>query len=149
MANVFDVAKYILSKTGDLTTMKLQKLVYYSLAWHATWEDEKLFPEPIEAWINGPICPALFFMHKGKFSVSDIDINGNISKLSENQKESIDIVLDYYGDKTSQWLSDLTHAEDPWKQARVGLSPTQRGNNEITLGSMVEYYSNIPHENDI
>ena len=32
MANVFDVAAYILKKHGPMTAMKLQKLVYYSQA---------------------------------------------------------------------------------------------------------------------
>jgi len=31
MSNVFDVAKYILSALGEVSTMKLQKLCYYSL----------------------------------------------------------------------------------------------------------------------
>ena len=30
MASVFDVASYILSRRGSMTTWKLQKLVYYS-----------------------------------------------------------------------------------------------------------------------
>lgn len=32
MANVFDVAKYILEKKGIMSTMKLQKLCYYAQA---------------------------------------------------------------------------------------------------------------------
>lgn len=30
MPNVFDAAKYILDKTGLITTLKLQKLLYYA-----------------------------------------------------------------------------------------------------------------------
>ena len=33
--------------------------------------------------------------------------------------------------------------EEPWKKARIGLSPTERGHNEITLESMAEYYSSL------
>ncbi|WP_454785477.1 Panacea domain-containing protein [Legionella sp. WA2024007413] len=147
MANVFDVAKYILEQTGSLTTMKLQKLVYYSQAWHATWDDKRLFPERIEAWINGPICPSLFFPFQGRFEISKIDIeDGNSTNLTKDEKESIDSVIHYYGDKNSQWLSDLTHAEEPWRKAREGLAPNERGNQEITIGSMTNYYANIPSE---
>ena len=39
MANVHDVAVYILQKRGKMSAMKLQKLVYYSRAWHLVWED--------------------------------------------------------------------------------------------------------------
>ena len=60
MANVFDTAKYILEQKGDMFTMKLQKLCYYSQAWGLVWDDEPLFDEDFEAWVNGPVCPELF-----------------------------------------------------------------------------------------
>ena len=56
MANVFDVAKYIIEKQGQLTAMKLQKLVYYSQVWTLVWDEEPLFPEVIQAWGKGPVC---------------------------------------------------------------------------------------------
>jgi uncharacterized phage-associated protein len=49
-------------------------------------------------------------------------------------------VLAAYGDQSSQWLSDLTHSEEPWRAARKGLAPGQWGRREITLASMAEYY---------
>lgn len=55
---VFDVAEYILEQHGEMTSMKLQKLVYYCQAWHLAWSDEPLFRESIEAWANGPVVPA-------------------------------------------------------------------------------------------
>ncbi len=55
MASAHDVGKYVLEKRGSMTTWKLQKLVYYSKAWHLVWEGEPLFPEHIEAWANGPV----------------------------------------------------------------------------------------------
>ena len=33
--------------------------------------------------------------------------------------------------------------ENPWKIAREGLSDADRGNQEITLESMADYYSNL------
>lgn len=45
MANVSDVAAYILQKHGRMTTMKLQKLVYYSQAWSLVWDEKPLFQE--------------------------------------------------------------------------------------------------------
>src|SRR5680860_1872649 len=60
MASVLDVAEYILKETGSMTTMKLQKLVYYSQAWSLVWDEKPLFGEPIEAWANdGPVRPCL------------------------------------------------------------------------------------------
>lgn len=142
MANVKDVAAYILEKLGEITTMKLQKLAYYSQAWSLVWDEEPLFPEPIEAWANGPVVPDLYEAHKGRFKLSKLPC-GNPSILNPLETETVDKVLEFYGDKSSQWLSDLTHQENPWIEAREGLSPGERGNNEITYAAMAEYYGSL------
>ena len=41
MLTVFDVASYILKKSGKMTTMKLQKLIYYSQAWALVWYEKR------------------------------------------------------------------------------------------------------------
>jgi uncharacterized phage-associated protein len=142
MANVLDVAAYILRRQGSMTAMKLQKLVYYSQAWSLVWDEKPLFRERIEAWANGPVVPELFDAHRGRFAVASIS-GGDPSKLTANQEETVKAVLGYYGDKPSQWLSDLTHMEDPWKDARKGLSETARGNRVITHEAMANYYSSL------
>ena len=142
--SVFDVAKYILKECEPMTAMKLQKLVYYCQAWSLVWDDEPLFSERIEAWANGPVVRELFDVHKGRFKIfSNLLPKGDPDCLDEKQKETIKAVLNYYGDKSSQWLSDLAHMEQPWKNAREGLSELERGNREITLDSMAEYYSSL------
>lgn len=143
MSSVFDTANYILRKQGPMTAMKLEKLVYYSQAWSLVWDERPLFPERIEAWANGPVVPALFEAHRGKFKVSADNIHGNPENLDKVSIETIDAVLHYYGDKSSQWLSELTHSERPWLDARCGLAPGERGSREITLASMHEYYESL------
>jgi uncharacterized phage-associated protein len=140
MASVHDVAAYILRKRGEMTAMKLQKLVYYSQAWSLVWDEEPLFPQRIEAWTNGPVVPELYQVHKGKFKVGSWP-RGNPSRLTAQQKKTIDAVLDYYGDRSSQWLSDLTHREAPWVDARQGLEPGDPCRREISHASLAEYYS--------
>jgi len=139
--NVHDVAAYILEKQGPMTAMKLQKLVYYAQAWSLVWDEKPLFLERIEAWAAGPVVPALYYRHRGQFQVQKWD--GDPAKLSTGQRETIDSVLRFYGNKTSQWLSDLTHSEGPWINARAGLAPLERGNQEIAHGDMAEYYESL------
>lgn len=122
-----------------MTAMKLQKLVYYCQAWSLVWDEKPLFPEKIQAWANGPVAPDLYEHHRGKYSISGWPL-GNCTNFTDKQRATIDAVLSYYGDKSSQWLSDLTHREDPWMDARKGLSPGARGNKIITHASMAEYY---------
>jgi uncharacterized phage-associated protein len=142
MANVKDVAQYILDRIGPTSTWKLQKLVYYSQAWHSVWEDEPLFGARIEAWANGPVCLDLYEAHRGKFSVSKI-LGGDIRNLSSGERESIDVVIGHYGKYNGQQLSALTHNEPPWIDARQGLAPGERGNREISIEAMAEYYGSL------
>lgn len=138
---VHDVAAFILRQQGEMTAMKLQKLVYYSQAWSLVWDEAPLFSEPIEAWANGPVVRDLYYRHQGQFKVGGW--SGNSEKLSTTQQETVEKVLEFYGNMTSQQLSDLTHQEAPWREARQGLGPTDRGSREITHAAMFEYYSSL------
>jgi uncharacterized phage-associated protein len=147
-SSVFDVAAYILQQCGKMTTMKLQKLVYYCQAWSLVWDETPLFAEKIEAWINGPIVPELYAAHKGQFEIESL-IQGDPNCLTNLQRETVDAVLRAYSNKSSQWLSDLTHSEDPWQLARRGLRPNERSNQEISLASMAEYYSAVASSGEL
>ena len=136
-----DVAEYILQKCGAIPAMKLQKLVYYSQAWALVWDDEPLFSERIEAWANGPVVRDLYAVHRLQYLVETVQ--GDSERLTVTNKETIDAVLDFYGDKSSQWLSDLTHDEEPWQQAREGIPVGDRSTVEITPASMAEYYGGL------
>ncbi|AWW74572.1 hypothetical protein CD351_09055 [Erythrobacter sp. KY5] len=142
MADVFDVSAYILKKAGPMTAMKLQKLVYYSQAWSLVWDESPLFDERIEAWANGPVCPDLYFEHQGQFTVSR-EPKGDAKALTKDERETVDAILKHYGNKRAHWLSDLTHKEDPWRNARRGLPDGVRSNRVISHASMAEFYGNL------
>jgi len=140
--SALDVAEYILRKTGGISTMKLQKLVYYCQVWSLVWDEAPLFQESIEAWANGPVIRELFNYHRGMFDIEKV-LTGNPALLSAEQVETIDAVIEFYGDKQAQWLIDLSHSEEPWQQARRGIEETERGSRSISLESMANYYSSL------
>lgn len=144
MAAVFDVAKYITKQTGEVSAMKLQKLMYYSQAWHLVWEEEPLFEEDFQAWANGPVIPSLYQRHRGMFKVdSSLFSDAHSKNLQKNERANIDKVLGFYGDKTAQWLSNLTHQESPWLTAR-GDTPVGAPSSEIIRKGLIhEYYSSL------
>jgi uncharacterized phage-associated protein len=125
-----------------MDTWKLQKLVYYSQAWHLVWDGEPLFDEPIEAWSNGPVAPALFQEHRGKFKMKRWP-KGSISRLTKAQRESIDAVLKHYGKWTGSELREKTHKEPPWREARGDLAPGERSNRRISYDAMASYYGSL------
>src|SRR4051812_1622007 len=83
-AHVWDVAEYILRKQGPMTATKLQKLCYYSQAWHLVWEETPLFNERIQAWANGPVSPALYYRHRLQYMVSSVE-DGEPDRLLPNE----------------------------------------------------------------
>lgn len=123
MPNCYDVAAFILQERGEMTTMKLQKLVYYCQAWSLVWDEAPLFPERIEAWANGPVAPVLYEEHRGAYTIRRLS-RGNPDVFDKKQRATIHSVLKFYGGKSSQWLKDLTHNEKPWRDARRGLGPS-------------------------
>lgn len=143
--SVLDVAHYILVKCGKLTTMKLQKITYYCQAWSLAWDELPLFDEDFQAWANGPVCPELFAAHRGMFEVGPKDIPGNPELFDPNQKETMDNVIQAYADKSPQWLSDLTHSEGPWREARKRrhAAPGERCDEIITKEEMQSFYGGL------
>ena len=144
MANVCDVAKYILKQLGPMTTMKLEKEVYYCQAWSLGWDGKPLFGEEFQAWANGPVCPELFKKHQGQFVVDEtLFADQPDYDFTKDEMETLDAVLKYYGDKEPQWLSELTHKEAPWKEARVGVPTGAPCSNVISKESMQQYYGGL------
>lgn len=148
MATVHNVAAYILSKFDKpISTMQLQKLCYYSQGWSLAWDDEPIFENEIQAWANGPVVYDLFDTHRGTYSISKHSWNhGSISDLSKDQRETIDAVVDHYGEMTGQQLSDLTHSERPWLEARQDLSPGARSKTVISTDVMQDFFVGLDQQ---
>mgnify|MGYP001624036590 CR=1 FL=1 len=146
MANVFNVARYVLRKCGPMSTWKLQKLCYYCQAWSIAWTERPLFDDEFEAWTNGPVCRTLFNQHKGKFVVSPEEIPAwlqDSADLTEDQIDTIDHVLEHYGACEPYELREQTHSEDPWILARGDLPDDVPCNSIISKESMGNYYGGL------
>lgn len=148
MATIFDVAAYVVDTTGTMTTMKMEKLVFYSQALALAETGKPLFDEDFQAWINGPVSPVLFAKHRHYFLLHKDEVDEVIpneqAKLTDAERGFIDRICEERGSWTGNQLSLKTHSEVPWQAARVGLSPTDPGNQVITKDSMREYYRAYP-----
>jgi uncharacterized phage-associated protein len=147
MADVLDVAEQILITKGPTDTYSLQKLVYYSHAYHLAKYQRPLFSDEIQAWANGPAVPTLFQTHRGNFRVSSV--GGDPSNLAASESESISMALRFYGDHDSTWLVSQTHTEAPWIDARQGLDPGARGSSPISDEAISKYFDQIFNDPEI
>ncbi|WP_165061584.1 MULTISPECIES: Panacea domain-containing protein [unclassified Adlercreutzia] len=143
MANVIDVAAYILERIGNVTTMKLQKLIYYTQVRYLIMNGVPLFENRIEAWANGPVVPDLFRVHSGKYMISheELILSNHTSALTNTQRLAADKVVDLFGGYSGEQLREMTHSEAPWANARKGYKPDERCHNEITIEAMLDFYT--------
>ena len=121
------LTEYILAKYGNMSHLKLQKLLYYVQAFHLAYFSSPLIDDDFEAWLHGPVSKKIFDKVKD-FSLlyNDIEFKGDRDKiidaithqLTSDQITLIDDVLVEYSTKTGQQLENLTHSEDPWILAR-------------------------------
>ena len=143
MAAIYDVAKYILEKIKETSVWKLQKLCYYSQAWHLAWTGKALFAEDFQAWRSGPICPELYLCLKGRFIITDSNLEkGDSGVLSSDEKDSIEKVIEEYGGLQPYELREQSRAESPWRAARAGLPDDISCKMIIGKDSMELYYRN-------
>ena len=138
MISGHDIAKYFLAQidedAGDLiSNLKLQKLLYYAQGFNLALYDEPLFPESIEAWTHGPVVPEVYHEYKD-FGSNAIPIPSNVdfSKYDQQTRELLDEVYSVYGQFSAWKLRNMTHDEEPWKNATVG--------DIITSKSMEKYF---------
>jgi uncharacterized phage-associated protein len=126
MASVFDAAKYLLRISGresllPMTTWKLQILVYYAQGWSLVRDGAPLFPDRIEAWASGPVCPALHKEHRSTLQIRALRA-GDVRRLNPAQKDTMDAVA-RHGPQSARPLGELMRQERPWTGARRGLAP--------------------------
>lgn len=147
MADVQNVASYIIDTAGPMSTMKLQKLVYYAQAWNLVWVEQPLFDAEIQAWLNGPVVWDLYDKHRGRFNIDSWPF-GDASELTEDEVMTIDAVLDAYGKFSGQQLSALSHQEEPWIVARGDLPTSASSSAPLSLDRMQQYYSAVASATD-
>ncbi len=145
MATVHDVAAYILQQQGSTTTMKLQKLCYYSQGWHLAWDEEPLFQEDFQSWESGPVCYELFEEHKGLLMVSNLQ-KGNPDALTVGEKETVDAVCENYRDYTGMEMNQKARMERPWIEAQRDCKPGKRCETVISKDTMQDFFAGLAQE---
>lgn len=150
MASVQDVAAYILAKEAPMSAMKLQKLCYFAYGYHLAWEDRQLFPERFEAWANGPVVYELYDLHRGRFSLDRGDIAGDPTALDDDERDSVNVVLENFRSYSAHELSAMTHREGPWLDARerAGVADLQRSNEELRDEEIADFFGALVGRED-
>lgn len=140
--SIYDIANWFLSKQ-NMTHKKLQKLCYYAQAWCYALKGFRLANTDFEAWIHGPVSPALWEKFKN-FGYNTIVMKGDFkSNIDIEDEKLLEDIWDTYGENSGNSLEALSHRELPWIEARKGYSPNERCSIVISPKTMAEYYKSI------
>lgn len=140
--SIFEIAKWFLAKES-MTQKKLQKLCYYAQAWCYALRGYRLENTDYQAWVHGPVSPALYEKFKS-FGYDAIRMSGNyVLKIEKEDQELLQDVWETYGDRTGNALEVLSHRELPWQEARRGYKPDERCSIVISPMTMASYYKSI------
>lgn len=132
MEKAVNVAQYIYEEykkiaQSNIDNMKLQKLLYFAQRESIAVTGIPMFSDNLEGWRYGPVCHEVwsFFAEHG--------IPGGDSRISDEAKYIINNVIQEYGSLESWKLSEMSHREISWQNARKGLSDGENGNVPLKL----------------
>lgn len=134
---------------GDhLTNLKLQKLLYYTQAWHLALFDRPLFIEDFEAWVHGPVLPCQYrrFKHNAWRPIMD-PIHGPSRTGAPHLDRHLTQILNIFGTETASALELMTHQETPWIEARRGVPSESPSEAKISKESMKRFYRRLAQAN--
>lgn len=128
----------IARQDGIVEKTKLQKLMYYSNAWHLAITGAALVPLPFQAWVNGPVLPGVWH---SRADDAQRDARGRKApRLEPFTARLLDMVTEEYGWRSSGELSAMTHGERPWIAARGGIPADSSSRAEIDPAVIAAHY---------
>lgn len=115
-----DVAAALRERHPGLGKKQLHKLLYFAQGHHLATFGRPLFTDAIHAWNMGPVVPGLWKEDKEGDPWADDTIAGT---LGEAELNTVGYVLSRYGNLSGKDLEDLSHSQDPWKDANARRLP--------------------------
>lgn len=146
--SVFDVATALIARSGRTTmsTVKLQKLCFYTFGWYAHLTGESLFSEQFYAMEKGPVVGELLSAHAGSRTVTHSTLleqlaerDGFKDDLGPYVERLVDAVWECYGRESAWDLVELTHAEEVWRRAWDGR-PSGSKRADLPQVGIVEHF---------
>ncbi len=144
-------AKYLLINSLEITPLALQKLLYFSQGFYKAFTGDYLFHDDCEAWIHGPVYRKIYYKYKdyGYNPIEEKGFEYGEIKLTTVEKELLDSIIKYFGCYSGKVLEKMTHAEEPWRTVRKGLSDYDCSGRIIDKESISKYFNGIKSKHDM
>lgn len=137
MVKIVDVAAYIVHRYAELTgepldEMKLHKLLYFTQRESFAITGKPAFSGSFEGWKFGPVSREVRNAYcEGEIVCPTQEVPDTVQYIVSN------VILEY-GSLASWKLSELSHRELSWINARRGLAPSENGSRPLRLEDIQE-----------
>lgn len=133
MEDVLKIASYIAERykrdfKERIDEMKLHKLLYFTQREALIQTDSPMFDASFFGWKYGPV---LLKIREG-YRNDTLHTQPSEETIKKYQ-EVFDKIFEHYAVKDSWSLSRLSHGELSWKNARIGLLPSENGNVKMKI----------------
>lgn len=142
---------YIFKKLEEVTPLMLQKLIYFIQGLHLALHGKAFFREDCQAWIHGPVYQEVYDLFRD-FKYNPIDdarfaiLEGAADEWTDEEKRTVDLVVNTFGIYGGKTLETITHNEAPWNHARKGCGDTIPSSEIITKEEIQSYYETVNKE---
>lgn len=133
MERIIDVAQYIYNEYKQqsgkvIDEMKLHKLLCLSQRENLAIINEPMFPETFEGLECGPVSKKVheLYTKDGMYYENKRSLSAKASYIAKN-------VILQYGSLSSQELSELSHKEISWRNARMKLASRENGSVPLSI----------------
>lgn len=139
MERVLDVAQYIFEWykkiSGEtIDEMKLHKLLYFAQREMLAITGEPIFAEEFEGWRYGPVLTEVRYA----FTPDGINDPSGGNEVSPETAYVLNNVLSEYASIETWKLSEMSHKERSWQNAREGLLSSENGTCKLKLADIKE-----------
>jgi uncharacterized phage-associated protein len=138
------VVRYRSDNGAPIDPVTLQKMLYYAQAFHLARHGDVLLRERFKAWTWGPVIPQVWHhFHSNPGELVRPIISNHTASIAISTQTELKDVVDYFSRYNTFEISDATHHEDPWVEARQGLDDGKHSDRIISIENIRQYYAEL------
>lgn len=146
------VIDYVAANLKKFSHLKLHKMLYFVQGYHLAYFGVPILDQDFQAWVHGPVLPALFRKLVDQIQVTmndELTVDARAAKtiklefakvFSEDQQALVDRVLDAYKGLSGIALEEITVGQTPWLEARGATALHDKSEVVISKESMERFF---------
>ena len=136
-----NIASYIIRRCKEISSLALQKALYYVQGFTYAFYHSFAFDTDCEAWVYGPVYRQIYGKYaNNKYNLYELEDLDKKIELSSEEKEVVDNVIKYICCYGGDILREMTHLERPWIETRGNIPADEHSSAIIEKELIAEYF---------